>query len=462
MVPVTKRDLELLARTVDGDLIVPGDPRYDAARRVWNGEIDRCPRLIARCTSATDVRAVLALASQRGLPVSIRGGGHSVAGHGVCDGGLSVDLSLMRGVQVDRRTGLVAVQGGATWADVDRATQPHGSAVPGGIVSHTGVGGLTLGGGLGYLVRRYGLTIDSLIDADVVTAEGNHITADRSTEPELFWGLRGGGGNFGVVTRFGFRLRPVGPSVLAGMVVYPFADAPAVLAGYKDVVEQAPDELGTVVNLRLCPSAPGLPAGWHGRPVIAIVACWSGNARVGRAQLRPLRELASPVADTIAQISYQQLQQLADVSVPHGDHYYWRSVDLGPLTRDVIEAIVAGAAGITSPKSAVPLYDLGGAASRVPAGDSAYGPRDARHNLSMFAGWTPADPDRDRHVGWVRSFSQAMTPYARGRYVNFLSDEGADAVRATYGERWQRLVALKRRFDPDNLFRYNHNVSPAG
>ena len=449
-----------LADALLGDLITPAHPLYDQTRKVWNGDIDRRPPLIARCADDADVTAAVMFAAERGLPVAVRGGGHSVAGQALCDDGVVVDLSQMRDVRVDPQRRLAHVQGGALWRDVDRATQAHGLAVTGGIVSETGVGGLTLGGGIGHLMRRCGLTVDNLVEADLVTADGRRITVDASADSELLWGLRGGGGNFGAVVRFGFRLHDVGPTVLAGMVIYPMDDALAVLSHYRDLIADAPDALGTILNLRLCPPVAAVPERLHGTPIVAINVCWSGDIEEGQAHLRALRNFGRPILDTVAPMQYADLQQMVDGTSRPGKHYYWRSADFGLLTDQVIETIVEHASRITSPLSSVPVYHLGGAVGRVPAEDTAFGARDAGHNINMFGAWEPDRTDRDRHVAWVRDFSEAMAPHAVGQYVNFLSDEGSDGVRAAYGHRWRRLVALKRRVDPTNLFRYNYNIDP--
>jgi FAD/FMN-containing dehydrogenase len=458
--PLTNGDAEKLADALRGDLITPADPRYDRVRRVWNGDIDRRPPLIARCADAADVATAVTFAAERGLPVAVRGGGHSVAGQALCDDGLVVDLSRMRAVEVDPERRLAHVHGGALWQDVDPATQAHGLATTGGIVSETGVGGLTLGGGIGHLMRRCGLATDNLVEADLVTADGRRVTVDATSDPELLWGLRGGGGNFGTVVRFGLRLHEVGPTVLAGMLIHPLDEAPAVLAHYRDLMAEAPDELGTTLNLRLCPAVAAIPERLHGTPVVAVIVCWSGDIDEGQAVLRPLRGFGRPVLDTVAPMPYVELQRMLDATSRAGDRYYWRSVDFGSLTDEIIAIIVEHVSRITSPLSAVPVYHLGGAVARVPAEDTAFGSRHAGHNINMFGHWAPDRDDRDRHVAWVRDFSEAMAPHAVGQYVNFLNDEGADGVRAAYGRRWRRLVALKRRVDPENLFRYNFNIDP--
>lgn len=451
---------EKLAEALHGELVTPANPRYDEVRKVWNGDIDRRPPLIARCADSADVAAAVTFAAERGLPVAVRGGGHSVAGQGTCDDGLVVDLSPMRAVRLDLDRRVAHVEGGALWQDVDRATQPHGLAVTGGIVSETGVGGLTLGGGIGHLMRRCGLTVDNLIEADVVTADGRTVTVDESSDPELLWGLRGGGGNFGAVVRFGLRLHEVGPTVLAGMIIHRLDDAPVLLRHYRDLITDAPDELGTILNLRLSPATPAIPEHLHGSPVVAIYVCWSGDIAEGEAYLRRLRGFGRPVLDSVAPRPYVELQQMSDATSPPGKNYYWRSVDFGTLTDPVIDILVEHASRITSPLAAVPVYHLGGAVGRVAADATAFGPREAGHNINMFGAWEPGRDDRERHVAWVREFSDAMAPYAVGKYVNFLNDEEPDGVREAYGQRWQRLVGLKRRLDPDNLFRYNFNIDP--
>jgi FAD/FMN-containing dehydrogenase len=453
-------DTEKLADALRGDLITPADPRYDQVRKVWNGDIDRRPPLIARCADAADVAAAVTFAGDRGLPIAVRGGGHSVAGQGLCDDGLVVDLSRMRAVEVDPRRRLAHVQGGALWQDVDPATQAHGLATTGGIHSETGVGGLTLGGGIGHLMRRCGLTVDNLVEAELVTADGRRVTVDATADPELLWGLRGGGGNFGAVVRFGLRLHEVGPTVLAGMVIHPLDDALSVLPHYRDLIADAPEVLGTILNLRLCPPVAAVPERLHGLPIVAVNVCWSGDIEQGQAFLRPLREFGRPVLDTVAPMPYVDLQRMFNPTSPPGNHYYWRSVDFGPLTDEVIATVVEHASRITSPQSSVPIYHLGGAVDRAAAEDTAFGSRGAGHDINMFGAWEPDRADRDRHVAWVRDFSEAMAPHSVGQYVNFLNDEGTDNVRAAYGRRWRRLVALKRRVDPQNLFRYNFNIDP--
>jgi FAD/FMN-containing dehydrogenase len=449
-----------LAGALRGTLLVPGDAGYDEARTIWNGEVDLRPPAIARCAGAGDVAAVVRFAAERGLPVAVRGGGHGVVGHALCEDGIVADLSGLRRVHVDPGRRIAHVGGGALWADVDGATQAHGLATTGAITSRTGVGGLTLGGGLGHLMRRCGLAVDNLVDADVVTADGHAVRVDATRDSELLWALRGGGGNFGAVTRFGLRLHEVGPTVLAGMVIHPLDAAPALLAHYRDVVGAAPDELGTVVNLRLCPPVPTVPARLHGAPVAAMVVCWTGDPDGARC-VRALRAFGRPVLDTVTTRPYAELQRMSDATVRPGNHYYWRAAEIDRLTDEVVAILVEHAARITSPISAMPIFHLGGAVGRVAADATAYGSRAARHNVEIFAGWPPGD-DRERHVAWVRGLGDALAPYTTGRYVNWLSDEGEQGVREAYGpDGMRRLAAVKRRVDPHNLYRHNHNIAPA-
>lgn len=451
---------DALARAVRGVVVEPTDPAYDEARSVWNGDIDRYPALVVRCADVSDVVRAVSFAAAHDLPVAVRGGGHSVAGHGTCSGGVVVDLSPMRGVRVDLERRVAHVDGGALWQDVDRACQRHGLATTGGIVSETGVGGLTLGGGIGHLMRRCGLTLDNLVEADVVLADGTVVTVDADGDPELLWGLRGGGGNFGVVTRFGLRLHDVGPTVLAGIVVHPLDEAPEILRAYREIVADAPDPLGTILNLRLCPPLAAVPARMHGAPVLAMNVCWSGPAADGETAVEPLRAIGRPVADTVGPMAYLDLQRMVDTTSPAGKRYYWRTVDVERLSDPVVDTLVEHAARITSPLSAVPIYHLGGAVGRVPADATAYGSRHAGHDINVFGAWEPGG-DRDRHVSWVREFSAALEQYSVGQYVNFLNDEDPTGVRAAYGDRWRRLVRLKRRVDPGNRFRFNFNIDPA-
>ena len=458
------RSISGLAGSFTGELLAPGDAGYDDARQVWNGAIDRRPGLIARCAGVADVVAALRHAREHELLVAVRGGGHGVAGLAVCDDGIVIDLSPMRGIAVDSAGRTARAQAGVLWGELDAATQADGLATVGGIVTHTGIAGLTLGGGIGWLMRRHGATVDNLLSAEVVTADGAVLRASADEHPELFWGLRGGGGNFGIVTSFEYRLHPVGPTVLAGPIFYALEDGAEALRFYRDYITEAPDELTTIVMLRQAPALPFVPTELHGRPVVMVTACYAGPVERGEEVLAPLRRFGRPLVDAIAPRPYVELQQLFNPGVPHGWHYYWKSWELPPLQDAAIDTLVEQAHRITSPRSYVIVFQLGGALARVGEHDTAFGQRDAAHDVNINAVWLPDDPARDEHVRWARECYAALEPFATGRtYVNFLADEGQQRVRAAYGEeRYARLVALKRAHDPENVFRLNQNIDPGG
>lgn len=444
-----------------GAVVGPDDPSYDEARRVWNADVDRRPAAIARCMGTADVLAAVRHARDRGIAVSVRGGGHQVAGQALCDDGLVIDCSPMRGIRVDPRRRTARAQAGVLWGELDHETQAFGLAVTGGVVTHTGIAGLTLGGGLGWLMRKHGLTIDNLLSVDLVTAEGELLHASEDENPELFWGVRGGGGNFGVVTAFEYALHPVGPAVLGGPVFWSLDAAPEVLRFYRDWVETAPDELTTVLKLGPTAPDPAVPEAFHGRPACGVIACWAGPLEKGEEVLRPLRTLGRPLLDGISEKSYAAHQAMIDPSVPHGLHWYWKASETGRLADPVIDTLVEHTAAITSPLSYTAAFHLGGAVARVPEEATAYSHRDAVHAVNVNAGWRGDDPEPARHVEWARAFHAALEPDQVGVYVNFLGDEGAERVRAAYGpEKYERLMALKRRYDPDNFFRLNQNIPP--
>ena len=444
-----------------GALLRPGEEGYEEARRVWNGAIDRRPALIARCAGADDVLEAVRFARERDLAVSVRGGGHAVAGHAVVDGGLMIDLSLMKAVRVDPAARVARAAGGVLLGELDRATQRFGLAAPSGIVSHTGIGGLTLGGGLGHLMRKHGLTVDNLLAVDLVTADGDRLRVDADAEPELFWGLRGGGGNFGVVTAFEYRLHPVGPMVLGGPIFWPLADAPEVLRFLRDFAPQAPDELGMAFFARLAPPGPLVPPEQYGRPVLGVVPVWAGDPAEGRRAVAPLRRIGRPIADNLRPLPYLFLQSMVDGGKEHGMHWYWRSQRLPGLADDVVDAICGLTDAITSPLSYTAGFAMGGAAGRVDPDATAVGERGDGFEISIVAGWPPPDPGGGRHVGWVRRGWTDLHPHSTGVYSHFLSDEGAAGVRAAYGGRLARLTALKDRYDPTNFFRMNANIPPS-
>ena len=455
-------DLERLRDSLHGPLVLPGDKGYDEARSIWNGAIDRRPACIARCTGVVDVIAAVRFARERDLQVAVRSGGHGVGGHALCDGGLVIDLSPMKGIRVDPGRRTARAEAGVLWGELDRATQHFGLATVGGIVTHTGIAGLTLGGGIGWLMRKYGATVDNLVSADVVTAEGKLVSASAEDNPDLFWGIRGGGGNFGIVTSFEYRLHPVGPNVLAGPIFHPLADAPEVLRFYREFIADAPDELTTIFNLRVAPPLPFLPEDVHGKPIAMVGACYAGAPEDGIEVVRPLKEFGNPIVDLLEPKLYTALQSMFDPSVPHGWHYYWKSVELPPLTDDAIDTLVEHASALTSPRSYCIVFQLGGALACAGEGETAFSQRAASHNVNINAVWTEGDPEGERHVAWARDFFSAMQPHAGGRvYLNFLGDEGAERVRQAYGDRqYERLVELKRAYDPTNFFRLNQNIAP--
>ena len=455
-------DLELLRGSLRGPVIGPDDEGYDAARAIWNGAIDRRPACVARCTGVADVVAAVRIARERGLLVAVRSGGHGVGGHALCDGGLVIDLSPMKGIRVDPEARTARAEAGVLWGELDRETQLHGLATVGGIVTHTGIAGLTLGGGIGWLMRKHGATVDNLLSVDLVTAEGELLTASGDENPDLFWGIRGGGGNFGVVTSFEYRLHPVGPTVLAGPIFHPFGDAREVLAFYREFIATAPDELTTIFEMSVAPPLPFLPEHMHGKPIVMVGACYAGAPEDGIDVVRPLKEFGTPTADLLEPKPYLALQSMFDPFVPHGWHRYWKSVELPPLTDDAIDTLVDHSSAPTSPKAYTIVFQLGGALARVGEDEMAFSQRGTAHNVNINAVWTEDDPEGERHVAWARDFFDAMQAHAGGRvYVNFLGEEGGSRVRQAYGARnYERLVELKRAYDPTNFFRLNQNIEP--
>ena len=458
-------DVQQLRTSFAGRLLRPLDERYEEVRSIWNAAIHTRPALIASCTGTADVLAALRFARDRGFTknISVRGGGHAVAGHALCDGGVVIDLSPMTSVRIDpqSRPPCARAGGGALWSHLDRETQAFGLAVTGGIVTHTGIGGLTLGGGIGHLMRKLGLTIDNLLSCDVVTADGQLLIASEHANADLFWALRGGGGNFGIVTSFEYKLHPVGPTVLAGMLLYPLDQAAEVLAYFRDYIAQAPDEVGILAILRLAPALSIVPSQLHGKPVVAIIVCYCGDIEEGKNEFKDLRNFKTPVLDAIAVKTYSAHQAMFDPVFPHGRGYYWKSCSLPPLTNEMIDTLIRHAENITSPFAAMPLFAQGGAVARIPEDATAFPNRTAQHNLNIIGAWDTNDPDPHRHIAWVRQTWQAMQPFATGAYVNFLSDEPPARLRAVYGtDKYDRLLALKRRYDPDNVFRHNQNIAP--
>ncbi|MBX0325597.1 FAD-binding oxidoreductase [Halomicroarcula sp. F13] len=448
--------------TLLGTLLRPGDEGYDEGREVWNGMIDRRPRLISQCAGAADVASSVHFAREHDLEIAVRGGGHNVAGTAVCDDGFVVDLSEMRAVWIDPDARTARVQGGALWGDVDHETQAHGLATTGGVVSHTGVAGLTLGGGIGWLMRKHGLTVDNLRSVDMVTADGEFLRASDHEHPELFWALRGGGGNFGIVTSFEFALHPVGPAVLAGPVFWTANAAAGVLRFYRDFVRDAPDELGTVVKFGTIPPIPVVPEELHWRPAVAVSTCYAGDIEEGKHVLRPLREYGTPLLDLVSRKPYLAHQSGLDSTVLHGWHYYWKSTDLPELSDDLIDVLIDHAFAAESPRSYAVMFHLGGAVSRVPEDATAYAGRNAPHNININGVWRPDEDFAESDTEWTRKFFEALEPHREGVYVNFLgADDGTHRVREAYGERtYRRLADIKAEYDPDNVFHLNQNIEP--
>jgi FAD/FMN-containing dehydrogenase len=455
-------DTTALRSSFRGALLPPGEEGYEEARSVWNGAIDRHPALIARCAGADDVVEAMRFARERELPVTVRGGGHAVAGHAVCDGGLMIDLSLMKAVEVDPEARTARAAGGLLWRELDAATQQHGLATTGGIISHTGIGGLTLGGGFGHLMRRHGLTVDNLLAVELVTADGERLRVDAASEPELFWGLRGGGGNFGVATAFEYRLHPVGPLVLGGPMFWGLDDAPAVLRVLRELAPAAPDELGISISIMPAPPMPFLAPEQFGKPVIGLVLAWMGDFAAGERAIAPLREVGRPLADVVRPVPYLALQSMLDGGAPHGRHYYWKAHRLPALSDATIDVFCERASAFTSPFAQINGWAVGGAVSRVDPGATAVGERETGFELSFAVGWPPSDPDGERHRTWSRAGSEALRGESAGIYANFISDEGSAGVEAAYGARLARLTAVKDRYDPDNVFRHNANIPPSG
>ncbi|HEX6195332.1 MAG TPA: FAD-binding oxidoreductase [Jiangellaceae bacterium] len=444
-----------------GELIRPGDPSYDTHRRVWNGSIDRYPALIARCTSVADIQAALHTARTHGLQVAVRGGGHSFPGHSVCDDGIVIDLSPMKSVKVDPETRNARVEAGVLLGELDGQTQRFGLAVPTGMVTHTGVAGLTLGGGMGWLMRTYGLAIDQLLSVNLVTADGELVRAAANENSELFWGVRGGGGNFGIVTDFEFRLNPVGPTVLAGPIFWPVAESPRLLRFYRDWITEAPDELMTIIVHRKAPALPFVPAELHGRLVVGVVSCYIGPVDEGERVLRPLRRFGTPVLDLCGPKPFVEHQAMFDASFPHGHWYYHRACDVAELTDEVIDITAEHAMRIRSPLTAFPIWHLGGAMARVGEDETAFHGRGTGHAFNI-SGSTESTDGFDEERQWARTFWSALGPHHTSVYVNFLMDEGAERVRQAYGSaKYERLRRLKRAYDPENVFRLNQNITPA-
>ena len=452
--------LDELRASFRGDLVFPGDPSYDAHRRVWNGSIDRFPALIARCRGVADVISAARFAREHEQLVAVRSGRHSYPGLGVCDGGMVIDLGQLTGIRVDPDTRTARAQAGVLLGDLDREAQAFGLAVPAGIVTHTGLAGLTLGGGVGWLERKYGLTIDQLLGVDLVTASGEFVTATEHGNADLFWGVRGGGGNFGIVTEFEFRLNPVGPTVLAGPIVWAMEDSPKVLRFYREWIKEVPEELTTIVTHRRVLPVPTIPEELHGKHVVVVGSCYAGPVEEGLAVMKPLRDFGSPLLDGCAPMPFTKHQALLDPSFPHGWSYYIRSCNLAELTDEVIDILVDHGRRIVSPVSVFSIFHLGGAVARVGEDETAFGTRNAGHTVNVI-GITTTGEAFEHEREWARGLWTALEPHHQNVYVNFLMEEGDERIREAYGAtKYDRLRALKRKYDRNNFFRLNQNIPP--
>jgi FAD/FMN-containing dehydrogenase len=448
---LTEAVVEALEAGLRGALLRPGDGDYDAARALWNAMHDRHPALIVRCAGVADVMTAVNFARTHGIPVAVRGGGHNVAGTGSCDGGLMLDLSRLKGVRVDPVGHTARAEPGLTWGELDHETQAFGLATTGGICSEAGIAGLTLGGGFGWLMRKHGLALDNLLAVDVITADGQLRTASETENADLFFGIRGAHSNFGVVTSLEYRLHPVGPTVLAGMVLHPLEKAGEVLRFYREYTSRTPDEMSAWAALLTSPD---------GHPMVAILACYIGPADVGEHVVQPLKEFATPVADLIQPMPYVRAQSLIDGAFPPGRCSYWKSSLLNGLSDDAIDTVVSGFRDAASPYSIVLVEQLGGAVNRVRPDGTAFRHRNAPFDLVIMPMWS--DPrESEQHIRWADALWRAMQPFSSGGvYVNYLGNEGDERIKAAYGSNYERLAHLKRAYDPSNLFRFNQNINP--
>jgi UDP-N-acetylenolpyruvoylglucosamine reductase len=456
--------LEPLRAQLRGSLCLSGDHGYDEARTLWNAMINRRPGVVIRAAGAGDVIRAVNFAREHGLVLAIRGGGHNIAGNAACDGGLMLDLTPMKSVHVNPEKRTVCVEPGVTLADLDRETQTFGLALPVGINSTTGIAGLTLGGGFGWISRKYGLTIDNLLSADVVTADGKLVHASDSQNPDLFWGIRGGGGNFGVITSFEFQLHPVGTEVLAGLIIHPIAHARELLQQYRQIAADAPNELAIWYVLRQAPPLPFLPPEWHGKEILAFAVCYNGDLKQGEKAIAPLRTLGKPVGEFVGPMPYLAWQQILDPLLTPGARNYWKSQSFTQLSDGAIDVLIEFAKRLPSPECELAFAQLGGAINDVAVGDTAYPHRDLQFLVNIHTRWTDAALDQ-KCVAWARDLFNALKPHATGGvYVNFMPEDEADPERvraAAYGPNYERLAKLKTKYDPKNLFCRNQNIRPA-
>jgi FAD/FMN-containing dehydrogenase len=445
---------------IKGSVLNAGDPGYDDARQIWNAMIDRRPALIVQCADADDVPPAIALARRHKLEISIRGAGHNIAGNALCNDGLTIDFSNMKNVRVDAEKRRAYAEPGATLANLDEATQLHGLATPVGINSTTGIAGLTLGGGFGWLTRKYGMTIDNLVSVDLITAEGRKIRASETENADLFWAIRGGGGNFGVVTNFEFQLFPVGPEIFAGLIVFPFSQAKQILNQYRQFVNSAPEELNVWVVLRKAPPLPFLPENVHGKEVVVLPVFYSGPATEAEKLIAPVRAFGTPHGAHLGVQPYVAWQKAFDPLLTPGARNYWKSHNFTELADGALDSIIEFAGKLPSPQCEIFIGLIAGASNRIAPDAMAYGHRDAKFVLNVHGRWDEAKDDQ-KCIGWAREFFKASAPYASaGAYVNFMTAEESDRVAAAYGANYDRLVQIKKRYDPDNIFHLNQNIKP--
>ena len=461
MTTLLNETLKELKTNVRGHVVLPDDANYDEVREIWNGMIDRRPAVIVQVTNADEVSHVIKFAHKNGLEISIRGGGHNIAGNAVCDNGVMIDLSMMKNVRVDAQKSRAYVEPGATLGDFDKVAQVHGLATPVGINSTTGIAGLTLGGGFGWLTRKYGLTIDNLVSAELVTADGTKLRTSENENPDLFWAIRGGGGgNFGVVTEFESALHSVGSEILAGLIVFPFSQAKQVLTQYQKFVESAPEELNVWAVIRKAPPLPFLPEHVHGKEVVVLPVFYVGNPVEGEKLIEPLRSFGDAYGEHIGTQPYVEWQQAFDPLLIRGARNYWKSHNLKELSDGVLDAIVEFAGKLPSSQCEIFIAFIAGAANRVSADATAYCHRDAKFVLNVHGRWDDVAHD-EMGIAWAREFFQASAPYASaGAYVNFMTEEEGDRVAAAYGSNYDRLIQVKKRYDPENVFHLNQNIKP--
>ena len=460
---INEKAIEQFRGSLKGQFIDSKDSDYEEARKVWNGMIDKHPKFIVRCANEDDVEKAVNFARENNLEIAVRGGGHNVAGFSTCDDGIVIDLSQMKNIEIDKTSQTVRAQGGLTWGEFDKATQEQGLATTGGLVTTTGVAGFTLGGGFGWLVRKYGMTIDNLQSVEMILANGKHISASSTENSDLFWGVRGGGGNFGIVTSFTFKLHPVGPNVYGGALFYPVDKAKELLSFYNKWTQSLPDEISTMSAFLTAPPEPFVPKELVGTQMIAIGICYTGEKEQGDKLLKQLRDLTPPAIDLVGPIPYVALQGMFDATAPKGIHSYWRTHYLNDLTDNAIDTFIKQVSDMKnlSPFSALHIHHWEGAIKRVKQEDTAFSHRDSRFVINIVGLWMQGD-EPDKHINWVKNFSDSVKQFSTGKlYLNFMADTGEDKVMAAYGkEKYAKLAQLKSKYDPENLFHLNQNIKP--